>query len=94
MSCLYRDYRRVEGFEDYIISNYGEVFSTKSWHGKESREMKYCVQNNGYLQVNLWNNNISKKFTVHSLVGNAFIGKRINGLTFDHIDRNRTNNRR
>ena len=34
-----------------------------------------------------------KKYNIHILVGNAFIGKREGGLTFDHIDRNRINNR-
>lgn len=90
MSCLYRDYQRVEDYEDYIISNYGEVYSLK--YGKV-REMKLNFNDHGYKMVNLRNKNTVKKFTVHVLVGNAFVGKRTNGLEFDHIDRNRTNNR-
>jgi len=90
MSCLYRDYRRVEGFEDYIVSNYGEIYSLK--YGKV-REMKPNLIDTGYKNIKLLNNKKHKHFKVHVLVGNAFVGKRINGLTFDHIDRNRINNR-
>jgi len=90
MSCLYRDYRRIEGFPDYIVSNYGEVYSLK--RGKV-REMKPNLTNRGYKKITLSKNGKAKTFNVHVLVGNAFIGKRINGLTFDHIDRNRKYNR-
>ena len=82
---LYRDYRRIEGNEDYIISNYGEVISLK---GKKPRILKTCCDLKGYKMVN-----IRPTTKVHVLVGNAFVGKRENGLTFDHIDRDNTNNR-
>ena len=90
MSCLYRDYRRVEGYEDYIVSNYGEVFSTKRINGTYWR--KLSIIKSVYPQVVL-SMGKAKTFTIHVLVGNAFIGKRTNGLEFDHIDRNKTNNR-
>jgi hypothetical protein len=90
MSCLYRDYRRIEGFPDYIVSNYGEVYSLK--RGKV-RELKMGFNRDGYKCVKLGHDHIFKDFKVHALVGNAFIGKRINGLTFDHIDRNKINNK-
>ena len=89
---LYRDYRRVEGYDDYIISNYGEVFSTKKHNGTEWRELKRCHNTNGYETVGLVENGKRKTTMVHVLVGNAFIGKRTNGLTFDHIDICKTNN--
>jgi len=90
MSCFYRDYRRVEGFEDYIVSNYGEVWSLK-W-GKV-RELKMCINNDGYKQIDLSEDSKSKKIKVHVLVGNAFVGKRIGAMTFDHIDRDKLNNK-
>tara|TARA_R110002020_G_scaffold65412_4_gene172764 strand:- start:6 stop:533 length:528 start_codon:yes stop_codon:yes gene_type:complete len=86
---LYRDYRRIEGYEDYVISNYGEVISLKN--GK-SKIIKLQLMG-GYLSLKLSKNGIARRYTIHVLVGNAFIGKRENGLTFDHIDRVRTNNR-
>ena len=82
---LYIDYRRIEGNEDYIISNYGDVISLKR---KTSIILKTCLDEKGYKMVN-----IRPTTRVHILVGNAFVGKRENGLTFDHIDRDNTNNR-
>ena len=91
MLSLYRDYRRVNDFPKYIVSNYGEVYSL--WFDK-IKKMKPLINHNGYMYIRMSNNNVkSKHQKIHSIVGNAFIGERINDLTFDHIDRNRKNNR-
>ena len=89
---MFVDYRRIEEYPGYIISNYGKVYSLKGFNG---REMIPCGKNssNGYLRVNLSNNGIVKTVRIHTLVGNAFIGSRTGELTFDHIDRNILNNR-
>ena len=87
---MFRDYRRVKGFEDYIVSNYGEVFSTK--RGK-CRMLKLASDGSGYLRVDLSQGGIKRTIKVHVLVGNSFVGIRTCGLTFDHIDRNSVNNR-
>ena len=81
---MYRDYRRIENYPDYIISNYGEVYSLK--YGKV-RELKHGGKK--YRHVNIG----GKYPSVHELVGNHFIGNRHGEMTFDHIDRIRTNNR-
>ena len=86
---MYRDYRRVEGFEDYIISNYGEVYSIKR---KQTREIKPSLRK-GYNKVSLCQNGTVKTMNIHILVGNAFIGKRTGEFTFDHIDQCKSNNR-
>ena len=90
---MFLDYRRIEGYEDYIISNRGEVYSTIKYKGTEWRERKQNVNSNGYKQLGLWKNKIPTTYTIHILVGNAFIGKRKGEMTFDHIDRNKLNNR-
>tara|TARA_R110001632_G_scaffold179092_1_gene298933 strand:+ start:130 stop:618 length:489 start_codon:yes stop_codon:yes gene_type:complete len=87
---MFRDYRRVEGFPDYIVSNYGDVYSLKN--GKV-RELKFGYSNCGYRSVSLCINNKAVRQRVHILVGIAFVGKREGGLTYDHIDRNRINNK-
>ena len=87
---MFRDYRRIEGYEDYIISNYGEVYSLKRGM---VRDMKQHVGTHGYMQCRLSTNARAKTLRVHVLVGNHFIGKRQGELTFDHIDINRVNNR-
>ena len=83
---MYYDYRRIENYPDYIISNYGEVYSLK--FGKV-REMKTTLDSNGYEQVSLQQH--TKK--IHVLVGNAFIGTREGQMSYDHVDRNKLNNR-
>tara|TARA_R110000772_G_C13037534_1_gene412531 strand:+ start:89 stop:589 length:501 start_codon:yes stop_codon:yes gene_type:complete len=84
-------YKWVEGFDKkYIISNYGDVISLKY---KKPRIMKTCLAGRGYQYVSLFKNGKRKSFLVHAIVGNAFVGKRINQLTFDHIDICKTNNR-
>ena len=87
---MFRDYRRVEGHEDYIISNIGEVWSLK--FGKV-KLLKSCSDAQGYLQVILFENGKRKNIKVHVLVGIHFIGLRTGTLTYDHIDVNNQNNR-
>ena len=88
---MFRDYRRVQGYDNnYIISNYGEVWSIK--FGKV-RLLKQTPNLTGYLMVSLYKNAKSKTHLVHALVGIHFVGLRINGLTYDHIDVNNQNNR-
>lgn len=87
---MFRDYRKVQGHEDYIISNYGEVWSIK--FGKV-RLLKLNPDTKGYLQLDLSENGKRKSFKVHALVGIHFIGLRTGTLTYDHKDRNNQNNR-
>ena len=87
---LYRDYRYVENYPGYIISNFGEVFSTKRSSGKQ---LKRIHDKDGYLICSLSNNGREKTYKIHVLVGNAFIGLRTGELTFDHLDRDKLNNR-
>ena len=86
---MFLDYRRIENYPDYVISNYGVVYSIKY---SRSRELKTHLHKEGYKCVGLYRNKTHKTVSVHSLVGDAFVGKREGELTFDHIDRNRSNN--
>ena len=86
---MFRDYRRVEGHEDYIISNIGEVWSLK--FGKV-KLLKPGTNSQGYLQVVLCKNGKNKNIKVHVLVGIHFIGLRTGTLTYDHKDTNKLNN--
>ena len=79
----------IEGYEGlYSISNMGRVYSHIT-----NKILKGSPSYDGYLQVTLYKDGNIKRMYIHILVGNAFIGKRENGLTFDHYpDRNRQNN--
>ena len=85
---MFRDYRYVENYPGYIISNFGEVFSTKRGSGKQLK----ANPRNGYLSIGLYKNGKGKNHTIHALVGNAFIGLRNGEITFDHIDRDKSIN--
>jgi len=79
----------IEGYEGhYSISNMGRVYSHKN-----NIILKTASNGNDYLHVGLYKDGITKTVTIHSLVGNAFIGKRTKEFPeFDHKDRNRQNN--
>ena len=80
----------IEGYDGrYSVSNFGRVYSNY----RKGRFLKGCPNTKGYLQVGLCKDGKPKVIYIHILVGNAFVGKRENGLTFDHIDRNNQNNR-
>ena len=59
---MFRDYRYVENYPGYIISNFGEVFSTKRGN---VIQLKGTDDGNGYLRVTLKN----KNHKIHVLVG-------------------------
>ena len=86
---MLRDYRRVDGHPDYIISNVGEVWSLKC--GKV-KLMKTNPNTQGYLQVGLCEKGKRTTHHIHALVGIHFIGLRTGSLTYDHIDTNKLNN--
>lgn len=73
----------VKGYEDYLISDSGKVYSLKT-----RKYLKQRQKENGYLEVSLNN----KKFYVHRLVAEAFIDNPKKYDTVDHIDFNRQNN--
>ena len=80
----------IEDFEGmYSVSNFGRVYS----HKGKGKFLKGFPTQDGYLRVDLCKDGKGKSICIHVLVGNAFVGKRENGLTFDHIDRNNQNNR-
>ena len=85
--CHNEQFKPIENYENYLISSYGRVYS--KWGN--GRFLKGSTKGK-YNQVGLCRNNKTKTFMVHALVGNAFIGKRENGNTYDHIDRNTKNN--
>lgn len=85
-------WKSVEGFENYMVSNWGRVKSLK-W-GKE-KMLKPGKDSNGYLQVILYKDGKTKSFKVHKLVWDAFGDRPRNGHTLqvDHINNDKTYNR-
>ena len=76
------EYRKIEGYENYSVSNFGNV--------KNDETGKFLKQYNdkGYKLISINN----KKTWTHRLVAMAFIPNPNNKPYVDHIDNNRANN--
>lgn len=78
----------------YEVSNFGQVRSLNYKKKKIVHPLSQCKDKYGYLHVILYRKDIGAKYpTVHSLVASVFIGPRVDGMTVNHKDENKTNNR-
>jgi len=77
-------------FETYYISNFGDLRKMKKFG--EWKYINGSYDKDGYKRF-CFNNNGKDIFKMsHTLVAEAFIGERPEGLVIDHIDRNKKNN--
>jgi hypothetical protein len=79
--------KRIEGWENYSITEDGKVFS----HRKD-RYITLGKHAKGYRNANLWERQKAKNFLVHRLVALAFISNPENHKEVNHIDGNKENN--
>ena len=80
-------YREILGFENYEISNFGNVKNIIT-----EKLLKNCINRDRYYRVDLCNNDSKKTKYIHRLVAIAFINNQNNKRCVDHIDGNKTNN--
>jgi hypothetical protein len=81
------EWKEIEGFEKYSISNTGIIKNTKTDRIiKQSKNKGYCI-------VSLRKNNKKHTKIVHRLVAIAFIPQSDNSFQVDHINRIRDDNR-
>ena len=94
MEEIWRDIKDYEGY--YQISNFGRVKSVKriACDGKHINEriLKGGLRE-GYVEVTLSKNNVTRTITVHKLVCNAFIENPNKYPCINHKDEIKTNNR-
>lgn len=81
----------VKGFERYIVSNRGRVFSTI----RSGRWLTQTISPQGYPYVSLMKNGVAKpvKVLVHRLVAEAFVPGWRDGHVVNHINGNKRDNR-
>lgn len=95
---IWKDIRGYEGY--YQVSNTGEVRRlTRTVIDKNGNQKKVLgrvlskhIKDNDYLTVQLWKDNVGKKYYIHRLVAEAFIPNPDNLPTVNHKDYNKSNN--
>lgn len=86
-------WRDISGYENYQVSNLGNVRSLNYNHTGKMKLMK-TVLVKGYYKVKLFDSNrVPKLKSVHRLVYEAFNGKIPDGLVINHKDEVTINNR-
>lgn len=75
----WKDIPEYEGL--YQVSNFIKVLNVKT-----GKLIACSVTNKGYYQVNLWKNNKCKHYSVHRLIGQAFVPNPENKPEIDHIN--------
>ena len=77
----------IDGYDNYFVSNFGNVKNSKT-----NKILKPSNHKKGYKLVVLCKNGKLKTFTVHRLVGLAFLENVDDKPMIDHIDNNPANN--
>ncbi|CAL6043837.1 putative_HNH endonuclease [Hexamita inflata] len=84
---LIEEYRDIDDFENYEVSNLGQVRNKKT-----GRILKPYEDKDGYLTVGLYLNKIKKTCKIHRLVAQAFLENPNNYNEVDHVDCIKFNN--
>ena len=78
---------RIKSFEDYLITVFGDIYSTITEKWLNPKVDKY-----GYSYVGLYRDNNPKWISIHRLVATTFIPNPYNKPEVNHIDGNKSNN--
>ncbi len=81
------EWRAIEDYPGYKVSDDGKVFSMK-----RNRLLTISEHGDGYKAVKLSNNGNGKTLLVHRLVYKAFAGTIPNGYVVNHKDEDKSNN--
>lgn len=83
-------WKPIKGYEDYLISDKGNVISNKKL---KHLYLSKCKDNYGYFVVALFSNSKRKTLKVHRLVAISFIKNNEKKETVNHINGIKTDNR-
>ena len=91
------EWKQIDGFEYYYISNLGRVKSTRRWSGKKFYDREQFITlhkdtNKGYIYASISKNGKNYNLRVHRLVALMFIPNPENKSQVNHIDGNKENN--
>ena len=86
VSEMHEEFRKIDEFENYEVSNLGRVRKIANKYVLKQRELT------GYMAVDLHIGDKYKKMSVHRLVAQAFIPNPENKKIVDHINNDKTDN--
>ena len=91
-------YKQINGFEDYYITELGDVYSTRLRGNEKTKKLRKLKPKNPgnkskYLNVILCRNNEQLTKSIHRLVAEHFVDGYFEGAVVNHIDGNNRNNR-
>ena len=81
------EFKTIEGFDNYEVSNFGNVRNIKT-----KRILKISISSSKYYIVGLCNNGKRTNKTLHRLIADAFIENPENKPCVDHINNDKLNN--
>lgn len=80
--------RDIPGFPNYLITRCGNVVNKRT-----KRILKNSINKDGYAKIRLSDSQKKKSYSVHRLVGMAFIKNPNNLPQINHLDGNKKNNK-
>ena len=92
MNIVKEEWRPVDGYENYEVSNFGRVKSLNYHRTDKEGILKPGKNKDGYLYVGLCRNGKMKYFKVHKLVAEAFLPNPECFEQVNHKDEDKTNN--
>lgn len=92
MSKEIEEWRDIEGFDGYQISNYGRVKSLNYNKTKQEKILKPQKSTKGYLTVGLNKNGKQVRKQIHRLVAEAFLENPNNLPQVNHKDEDKSSN--
>jgi hypothetical protein len=86
--------KQIEGYPDYFVTSSGDVYSKRRnfRNPEHTIKLKPGLTSKGYLTVQLYKEGGGHVFTIHRLVGKAFIPNPLNLPQINHKDTDKTNN--
>jgi hypothetical protein len=86
-------WRKIPDYEDYQVSNFGNVRSFKNKKHANGLPMKIQEDRAGYVKIIVWKNGKQKTLKLHRIVCELFNGMAPEGKAYvNHIDGNKRNN--